>query len=118
MRITACECDEPGWCQRHRCRKPRRWFELCRTRPDLFQAWEQGRGPFQKHSSAARSQVVCVHRGSEIREQDCPTCVGLIRIKVFQCALHRECTLAKPLDAIACCARCGDYQPAQADETT
>lgn len=53
----------------------------------------------------------CLHRGEEIRTADCPTCSGHVRVKVFACAIHSECTLAKPLPGIACCQGCGDYAP-------
>jgi len=44
---SACECNGPGFCQRHKCNKTAHWFHLCQTRPDYFQLWEQGRGPGQ-----------------------------------------------------------------------
>ena len=52
MKVTACECVEPGWCQRHRCFKNELDFQLCRRRPDYFQLWEQGRGPGQGESGS------------------------------------------------------------------
>ncbi len=45
---AACECKEPGWCERHRCAKTPHWHVLCRTRADYFALWEEGRGPGQK----------------------------------------------------------------------
>ncbi|HEY0981131.1 hypothetical protein [Schlesneria sp.] len=41
---TPCECTEPGWCQRHHCRKPPAWHLLCRLQQEHFQAWEEGHG--------------------------------------------------------------------------
>jgi len=46
-RITGCICTTPGFCERHKCRKSEHWLHLCQTRPDYFQAWEEGRGPGQ-----------------------------------------------------------------------
>ena len=51
----------------------------------------------------------CQHRGDSTRQQECDTCAGKTRIKIFACAIHGECTLAKKLDGIACCAGCKDY---------
>ena len=55
----------------------------------------------------------CQLRGSDLRLQECDTCTGKQRIKVFACVLHRECTIGKKLPGIACCApgQCADYVP-------
>lgn len=45
MRNTPCECQNPGWCERHQCLKPEPLFHRCRRDLDMFQAWEEGRGP-------------------------------------------------------------------------
>lgn len=42
---TNCVCDNPGYCARHKCNKTGHWHFLCRTRPDYFALWENGRGP-------------------------------------------------------------------------
>lgn len=114
MPATNCECTEPGWCPRHRCHKTRRWYDVCRTRPQVFRAWEEGRGPLQKAPASFPARAACVQRGTELREQACRSCAGRIRIKVFRCALYGQCTLARPLEQLACCARCSDYEPAEA----
>lgn len=54
----------------------------------------------------------CVHLGAELRRVECPTCQGSVQVKVFACAARGECTLAKPIDGIACCAGCPAYQSA------
>lgn len=59
----------------------------------------------------ARRHDDCQNRLEEARAVECPTCTGKVRIKVFTCALHTECTLAKPLPGIACCQGCRDYEP-------
>lgn len=54
----------------------------------------------------------CVHRGAELRRQECPTCCGgKTDIKVFACAVHCECSIRTRLVGVAgCCdSRCGDY---------
>ena len=45
-----CDCRPtafPFACSRHHCRKTGHWHELCRTRSDYFELWEQGHGPGQ-----------------------------------------------------------------------
>ena len=64
--------------------------------------------------SAASKTAPCLHRGDEPSTLDCPTCAGRVRVKVFACAIHGECTLAKPLPEIACCQGCRDYSPGKA----
>jgi hypothetical protein len=44
---TQCVCESPGFCDRHKCMKPRRFHELCKTRHDYFLLWEKGNGPGQ-----------------------------------------------------------------------
>lgn len=62
--MTRCEhCTGPGWCERHRVMKSQRWVELCQTRDDYFQAWEDGRGPGQHDTEgmqpAVRKPTLC-----------------------------------------------------------
>lgn len=44
---TDCICTASGWCEKHQCYKTPHQHELCQTRPDYFQLWEDGRGPGQ-----------------------------------------------------------------------
>jgi hypothetical protein len=57
----------------------------------------------------------CVHRGQTHREEHCPTCRGTVRLKVFACARHGECTIARSLAGVPCCATCADYEPGPSD---
>ena len=43
--LTACECEQSGWCARHRCTKTPHWHLLCRRQEAYFQLWEHGQGP-------------------------------------------------------------------------
>ena len=43
--LTSCECEAAGFCQRHGCNKTDHFHKLCRTRPDYFALYEEGRGP-------------------------------------------------------------------------
>jgi hypothetical protein len=38
------------------------------------------------------------------------TCEGKVSIKLFACAVHPKCTLARALEGIASCQKCGDYR--------
>lgn len=57
---------------------------------------------------ARGSNGPCAHLGQFTRAELCPSCRGQVRVKIFACAVHEECTLQKPLD-VACCATCEDY---------
>lgn len=66
------------------------------------------------HVRARQRPDTCSHRGAEIRQQECETCSGHQRIKVFACPLRGECTIGKKLPVIVCCAviaDCGDFSP-------
>jgi len=119
MRVTECECESPGWCERHQCNKPAAMFLLCRTRQEYFQLWEEGTGPGQNVAAKrAARKMPCVYKGANVRTQNCPSCKGRVRISVFQCSVHVECTVAKNLDGIACCARCDDYVAGASNDET
>lgn len=58
----------------------------------------------------------CRHLGLELRRENCPTCAGHVQVKVFQCAVYGECTLAKKIGSIACCQTCERFEaPATAN---
>jgi len=117
MRVTPCECNAAGWCARHGCRKTWGLVELCRRLPDWFEAWERGWGPGQSTATATgrRNATACTLRGPELRREQCPDCQGSVEIRVFACALHDSCSIAKPLPDTACCASCGDFTSADLD---
>lgn len=50
---SQCECEVPGWCERHQCQKTPHFHRLCRTREDYFSLWEAGRGPGQDNKGHA-----------------------------------------------------------------
>jgi hypothetical protein len=140
MKVTACECVEPGWCPRHWCWKSELDFQLCRRRPDYFQAWEEDRGPGQGETSSVWASVgsawvsnpaepasrrspqapsaaslaarlLCRHRGAVMETRECAACKGRVRLKLFRCDLHGSCTTLRALEGTACCARCEKYEP-------
>ena len=65
--MTDCQCEGPGYCERHDVKKSPHWFHLCRTRDDYFQAWEQGRGPGQKQTKKPRKPRKPAGPGGELR---------------------------------------------------
>lgn len=67
--------------------------------------------PHERIHAACPKAATCVYRGDVLRQQECPTCCGNVRIKVLACEVHGECTLAKALDGVACCRGCRDYSP-------
>jgi hypothetical protein len=112
MKVTDCECVGPGWCERHQCFKSLELFRFCQLHPGTFQLWEEGRGPGQSvtRRHGKPRTVPCVHRRAALREEPCPTCRGSIRLKVFVCTLHGQCTVGWPLTGLAWCATCVDYE--------
>lgn len=53
----------------------------------------------------------CRHRGGEVRQVQCQSCAGKVRLKVLSCAMHGECTVSKPAAGLACCEACPDHRP-------
>lgn len=43
--VTPCVCEQPGWCERHRCFKTWPLHLLCRRQMAYYEAWEAGQGP-------------------------------------------------------------------------
>ena len=86
---------------------------LYETDPQYRALWDkdQAGAPFPT-TEASLPRGECIHRGLEMRNERCPSCGGMVQIKVFACALHSECTLAKSLQGIACCRTCQNFEPA------
>lgn len=79
----------------------------------MFDLWEQGKGPRQNLSGPmvkGPRRTSCQFLGQELRTQECSSCAGKVRLKVFACQLHKECTMGKWLDGVATCATCLDYE--------
>lgn len=55
----------------------------------------------------------CIHRGNQLRTQQCSTCSGTVKVKVFACAMHGECELANKLKDVRRCGKCDDFQSAE-----
>lgn len=54
----------------------------------------------------------CRHLGNQVRLSTCESCGGHVQIKVFACAVFGECTAAKLIGNVACCATCQRWEPA------
>jgi hypothetical protein len=57
---------------------------------------------------------VCRHLRDQIRLQECKTCGGTVRIKVFGCEVFDECALGKPpTREMASCSGCQKFEVAE-----
>lgn len=53
----------------------------------------------------------CQHLGQPTGFVECETCQGNVRLKVFACEKFMQATMKKPMNGLACCAVCREYQP-------
>jgi len=51
----------------------------------------------------------CSHRGESTRSVECNSCRGRVRVKVFACDLHEECTIKKRAGELKTCLGCTDH---------
>lgn len=85
-----------------------RWEE-CRSKPGYFEMFLQDIERANKLTHEPRDPAACIHRGESTGTQECPTCSGTVKLKVFTCAIHGECTIQKRIEGVACCP-CDDYE--------
>jgi len=45
--MTECQCEQAGWCERHKMHKSEAWWRLCRNKAVYRDAWDKGEGPGQ-----------------------------------------------------------------------
>ena len=112
MLATECECEESGWCHRHRCIKSEFDFQMCRRRRDYFSAWQEGHLEVVGSADVSGRVLPCEHRGGVVGQEICAGCKGMVRLKLFACDLRGECTQVKQLAGVACCVTCEDYDAA------
>jgi hypothetical protein len=61
-------------------------------------------------AAAPKDHEHCQHRTDELRVETCASCSSKKwHIKVFKCAVHKECTIGKKLVKIKCCAHCSSF---------
>lgn len=51
----------------------------------------------------------CSNLKEEINLIECDSCSGSVKIKIFECSIHKECTIAKQIENIKCCQTCKDF---------
>lgn len=55
--------------------------------------------------------VACRHLGAATGATvACPSCRGTVALKLFACAIHGACTVARAVAGVACCASCPDRE--------
>lgn len=104
-----CQCDSPGWCDRHGDRKTEHLWKLCQTREDYRKLWDDRRASTGPTIQPRQVDVQCRYLRAQAGERECHTCSGRVRVKTFGCALHGECSLGKQVDDVACCATCKQF---------
>ena len=72
--MTDCECHEPGWCDRHQVKKSDRMYELCHSRENYWQAWENGIGPGQKSRGLGDTVAKVINKATLGMVQPCGGC--------------------------------------------
>lgn len=117
-RVTACDCPQPGWCERHRFAKTPHLWKLCRLRADYFAQWEAGHGVGQP---VPQPRPVCRHRGAEaLATVECDLC-GMrgTQVAVYACAVLEKCTERRFTSYLhrsrgyAVCALCDSFAAAE-----
>jgi hypothetical protein len=71
--------------------------------------------PRRQNCGGAKSAYRCQYLGSLDSEKECDSCQGKVRIKLFACAVHGQCSIGKALHGIATCSSCQDYSPNKRD---
>lgn len=63
--------------------------------------------------------LTCIHLGTPTGQTRlCPSCRGGVQVKLFGCAVHGQCTQARPLEGVACCKDCPDHRATPLDHFT
>lgn len=99
-----CQCPSPGYCPRYKKSQQERHWLICREEVLTKSQCEVYKSNWEKLALTA-----CTYLGQEIRTVPCTSCAGHIELKVFSCQLHKETTLRKKVDGIACCLGCKDF---------
>jgi hypothetical protein len=105
-----CLCKEPNrFCRRAGVPMVGRLWELCQTSEDYRNAWD---------GALPANRPRCVHLGRITGSVECDSCAGRVHLKVFQCGLHGQCTIARDIPGFTNCSQCSDYQAEEVDNGT
>ena len=97
-----CLCKEPNrFCRRAGVPMVGRLWELCQTSEAYRNAWD---------GALPGNRPRCVHLGHVAGSVECDSCAGRVHLKVFRCALHGQCTIAREVPGFTSCLQCRDYQ--------
>lgn len=65
-----------------------------------------------KLARRSRAAAPCIHLGDPTGGADAYGPRGVACLKLYACALHGQCSLARVAPGVPCCASCGTYAPA------
>lgn len=82
--------DDPGIHVCHRCQQP-----MMSTAPP--------ERTYRQCGQVADRSAPCIHLGQQLGLEECNTCQGRVRKKIYHCELHAKCTISQ-------CRQCSDYQ--------
>ncbi len=102
-----CTCDRVGFCEVHQRTVLPRAAAIWRGEVLTPEKCAAYRANWQRLAKAKRPP--CERIGEERRREECPDCCGKVKLKVFACNVHGECTPETELPGVACCVSCGDY---------
>lgn len=108
----SCTCSIAGYCPTFNRDMTPRQRQICAGEILTPKASEAYRSIWAAMATAATRPGPCAHLGETVRQEKCSTCCGNVRLKVFACALHGECTINTAIKDVACCSDCGDYATA------
>jgi hypothetical protein len=102
MSSEFCLCQAPNrFCRRAGVPMVGRLWELCQTSEAYRNAWD---------GTVPGGRPPCRQLGSVTGSVECDSCAGRVHLKVFRCAIHGQCTIAREVPGVTCCTHCTDYQ--------
>lgn len=92
-KTIGCQCNSPGFCERHKMTKTPHLHHLCRTSKEYWDLWESGQGRAEAAGAAAFLPTSCQHRGPISRQERCKSCGQRdVLANVYYCRALGECT--------------------------
>ena len=62
---------------------------------------------------SVQTLLKCVNMLAVVRTEKCRTCEGNVKLKVFGCREHGECTTTTKLPGVSTCISCSDFRTAE-----